>query len=558
MKLENAALPNIYKSTLHINPFLCKAKILTDWYRKKYFSSKERLCITQQTAVESRKKQHGKLGSWFSSTSTVDLQSARPSTSAGLHSLKPKSRAHDPKLFLIRFDEDSISEQEAHWFLSLPEKVKSKRFSREELVSLTAISHRVLSKSAEKSRPTATQRRQSVHRLETSACVPIGSALSSAAASTTEESSLETPSAGTVAPQQAPTSASQQTRIPIDVFEISKIRNGVHGKLPVETDQAMVTAVDAADAEMEILKLYLQRRSIKSRESASKNKQSPPSSPPTGLSQPTKRNSNHRLHMLTPLPLPPPVLAPASTLQTSAEFTASARLSRPFFNTDPLVLEIDSFIYVQEPGEGSRVLEPAAAPALLIECEVFELPANEDPAPISPDEECPYPRLVSAFSDDDTEDDGNEEDDNADAESVETGGPRTPSPMDHADGAATQAAGDSGVEIPELNLTSRPKTASVIDRTSTSLSNYASTPNSIGSKPQVLRTSSEEILYAYQRRLTSGVDVETSNPLALSTLPVCDDDTGAHGAFAVSRSLDSSSLAPTKGLKRVFKSFRRL
>ena len=167
------------------------------------------------------------------------------------------------------------------------------------------------------------------------------------------------------------------------------------------------------------------------------------------------------------------------------------------------------------------------------------------------------PHLVSAFSDDET-DDGDKADDNVDAESVETVGPRTPSPLDHHDSATHQAtAVDSGTEIPELHLDARPKTPSVLDRSSLP-STYSSFHDSIGSRTHVVRTSSEEILYAYQRRITSGVDVETSDPLALQALPVCDDNTGAKGAFAVSHGQDSNALTPTKGLKRVFQSLKRL
>ena len=197
-------------------------------------------------------------------------------------------------------------------------------------------------------------------------------------------------------------------------------------------------------------------------------------------------------------------------------------------------------------------------PVLQLEGEIFELPANEVPSPIATDEDCPYPHLVSAFSDDDTEDDEKEDDETAEVESVETVGPRTPSPMDHRNSAIQEATGDAGVDIPVFDLDARPKTPSVLDRNSSVLSHYESKHGSIGSRSHVLRTSSEEILYAYQRRLTSGVDVETTDPLALEVLPFSDDETGAHGAFAVSHAQDASSLAPTKGLMRVFKSFRRL
>lgn len=59
----------------------------------------------------------------------------------------------------------------------------------------------------------------------------------------------------------------------------------------------------------------------------------------------------------------------------------------------------------------------------------------------------------------------------------------------------------------------------------------------------------EEELYAFQRKQVSGVDLETTDPLALEALSICEDDSGAQGAFAVMR-------PSVGGLKRAWKSFR--
>lgn len=532
--------------------------MLTHAYRKKYFSSQERLCIAQQSAVQGRRKQHGKLGSWLSSTSTSDLLADRPSTAGGLHSLKARSRPRNPKLFLVHFDDDSVSEEEARWFLSLPEKAKKKKFGREELVSLTARAHCVLGKAAAERHRDTVERRQSVHRLETVACNPLGSTSLPSTRSTCKNDSVRPLPADSTDPAQDKAARPRPSRIHTDVVEISKIKRSLRDDLPAETNQVVETALDAADAEMEILKLYLQRRSLKPEASASRIKRSAPGSPPTGHPQPTKRRPRHRLPALTPLPLPPPVLSPAPRSQTSAAFSTSARLSRPFWNTEPLSLGVDASAGLAPSRDSARDLAEQPAPVIRVEGEILELPANEEPTRTGTDEDCPYPHLVSAFSDDDTEDDDNEDDENLDSESVETIGPRTPSPMDHADAAVQQTTDESSVDLSEFRLDAPSKTPSVLDRASSSFSNYSSSHGSIGSRTKVLRTSSEEILYAYQRRLTSGVDVETCEPLALEALPVCDDNTGAHGAFAMPHAPDGTSTSPSKGLKRVFKSFRRL
>lgn len=62
--------------------------------------------------------------------------------------------------------------------------------------------------------------------------------------------------------------------------------------------------------------------------------------------------------------------------------------------------------------------------------------------------------------------------------------------------------------------------------------------------------SAEEMLYSVQRHQTSGVGLERNDPLALERLKVCEDDTGAQGAFAVGRDGKAS-----KGLKKVWKKF---
>lgn len=62
----------------------------------------------------------------------------------------------------------------------------------------------------------------------------------------------------------------------------------------------------------------------------------------------------------------------------------------------------------------------------------------------------------------------------------------------------------------------------------------------------------DEDTYGLQRPQTSGVGLEKVDPLALDMLPVSDDTTGAHGAFAVQ---NSKGLG---GLKKVWKSIRGL
>jgi len=142
-----------------------------------------------------------------------------------------------------------------------------------------------------------------------------------------------------------------------------------------------------------------------------------------------------------------------------------------------------------------------------------------------------------------------------DTESVETIGPRTPSPTaHHIDATISSVSSEAGIEMPDLHLDARPKTASSYSRSGSAFSNYSSCHRSISSRE--LRTS-EDMLYAFQRRETSGVDViMEDDPLALESLPVCDDATGANGAF--SQGVHDATTPPAKGLRKVFSSLKRL
>jgi hypothetical protein len=143
---------------------------------------------------------------------------------------------------------------------------------------------------------------------------------------------------------------------------------------------------------------------------------------------------------------------------------------------------------------------------------------------------------------------GSEEEDDDDdyASTTDATEPRTPSPTFHAVTTnARQTSFDSSYRTFSKGSSS---SSTPIGRPSTSISNREMTIH-MSLTRRDLRTPEEE-LYSTQRRETSGVEVETQDPLALQSLPVCDDPTGAHGAFALP---DQSS----KGLKKVWKTLRK-
>jgi hypothetical protein len=139
-----------------------------------------------------------------------------------------------------------------------------------------------------------------------------------------------------------------------------------------------------------------------------------------------------------------------------------------------------------------------------------------------------------------------ESDCGGDETSTEATGPRTPTPTSGPLlTAVKQTSFDFGVNMP-LKFASDTGLATT-HSPAHSISNREVTVHMTLTRPD-LRTP-EERLYSVQRQQTSGVDVEKQDPLALQVLPVCDDPTGAHGAFAVQSE-------NSKGFKRVWKTLR--
>lgn len=116
---------------------------LTKHFRRKYFSSVERLRIAQESAAHSQKKTIATRIHSLSSRASADA--LRPMTS---HSVRSPSLRFSPSKEILaarhsRSDVD-VDEHQALRFLALPSKVKRTHFTREELILLTESSERVL------------------------------------------------------------------------------------------------------------------------------------------------------------------------------------------------------------------------------------------------------------------------------------------------------------------------------------------------------------------------------------------------------------------------------
>lgn len=252
----------------------------------------------------------------------------------------------------------------------------------------------------------------------------------------------------------------------------------------------------------------------------------------------TKSLSRQRAMSLAPLPLPPPRLMPAipplpsSTTPGAPEGTGCVPTSasaKPAPATD----------YYKDSHARQKLRQYLASPEKFDEAVEFGFPAGT-----LKDADLPRPPVGGEAPDEGYDEwsaaNSRDDDDEASASS-----PRTP-PM----------VGDAF----DPHLTHYSSVDSAI-----ALSAYGATKGSIRSlspnfdgREMTLRMTltrpdlraPEDELYAFQRKNFSGVDVETADPLALQSLPVCDDHTGAHGAFAVGNNRSPG------GLKKVWKNIR--
>jgi hypothetical protein len=423
---------------------------------------------------------------------------------------------------------DPITVDQARWFLSLPEKIRKQHFSREELLLLTQHSREVL---------------QIVGQLETD-----------------EESttcSSPTPSHPGSVLAQASVASSDFTEEAI--FELSEVNydRDDPAELPVvaELEAESIHLVElegnsihsgrtgaTGEAHAEILTMYSNRRASIATTVSTSTIPPPPAYPqlePIPPPEPHRRKKSlARVLALTPVALPPPTLSPAPPLPSPTTIRHFATGARPYTApTPPLELPAPQARYYQDPEARKQLRTYLASPQKFDEALEFGFPSNgtNSVTPMSPNTEdgvFPIQRSTSQWSHESIEDDV----------SVDTHGPTTPTLVQDQTLAEAKAF-ESGMNLPiRVTTTAR----EISHSPSNSLERREMTIRMTLTRPE-LRTGSEEKLYSTQRTQNSGVEVAETDPLALDPLPVCDDPTGAHGAFA---QLDAP---PAKGFKKVFR-----
>lgn len=449
----------------------------------------ERLRIAQQSAAQKRKK-HRRKQTWLSSISSTDL----PLRTQSACELQRHSPSPQRSYVELRPDQTLLTEEQAVWYLTLPEKVRRQQFSKEEQTLLTEQCEKRL-QDARQGSPAE------LDELERSASIDCN--LSRA-------------------------SSQQSAHLTSD-----------DGQQVSDNESSSQDSLETVDAEMAIFKLYSRKRASV----ATAVKDVPPlptvPPPPPPNARP-KRRSIHRALRLTPLALPPPTLAPLPAMpspSTMRNFKVAARLSRPYI--DPIIVppaapSLQAASY-RHPQARKHLRQYIASPENFDEAIEFGFPSPELPPPSSSgtDTSLPFLKDPSLHSND------------GDDASIDTNSPSTPTvaPEDVHRRVAQSASFDSGIGLPLQINAMNCKTLQ--SRSSSSTSNRDLTLHMTLTRPGLKAT--EEKLYSYQRTQTSGVEV-ASDPLALEVLPFSDDPTGSQGAFAVH---DCENM---KGLKKVWKS----
>ena len=459
--------------------------------------------IAQQAATQMRKRQSTK-GSWLAPPTPTSP--VHPSTSAGTLSRSTPSPATESKFSLIQPGQNVITEDQARWFLTLPDKVRRQHFSREEQVSLMVRCKKVLEHASPELAADVYQR-----------CLSLSS----------ED---REPSFTKTRPSTAGGSRYDD------------------GNSHVTFDTWLDISTDHVDWEMDVFGGY-------SRPDASThtvagtvddmNLASIPPPPPEPkhvvFGAKPKRKSFIRRHSLTPLPLPAPTLAPSvppvpplPSPDQVRHFALSAKQSRPSTEQVLGLLEPPAERrYYQDQDARFKLRSALASTEKFDEALAFGFsPTDERSNSSSTDPSFPLqqPTLYHSEQEDD------------DIKSIETLSPRTPTYASEDQPAIKQPSFDSGFELPFTHMT-RPKTSGS--------SNREMTIHMTLTRRDLRSPSPEEQLYSAQRFQNTGVDVAKGDPLALEPLAVTEDATGAHGAFAV-----HDGVLP-KGLKRVWKSLTR-
>lgn len=450
---------------------LSRSRTLLIHSRRKYFSSEERLAIAQQAAAEKRQRQPSKKSTSSTSSGKSSVFDVIPKRR------KCSSRQRRSSLPTLWNAQESDKSTDPSWFEDLPDKVKRLQSNKQELAAVDA-------SKAEPERP-----RTSSATKPTFEPVTWG-----ATARLKQKVSFHSPSISI-----SPSTCSNQTS---------------HSAPPYTSASHSAMSVSVA--------------------SDSYSSRSTPASPavpaltitrPREISQ-MKRPSLRRPY-LHPIPLPPPILAPEPSLPSPDTSTYLDMMKT--FGTGPILVGKvnDEETTPTQEREDARLDVTSVPPAWYDEKLNFDFDEYHKPS-LSTNASSEQPRTNSPSV--------------SDAASFDTSGPLTPSSPAALPHTFDQPMG----KMPPLPRPSSSSVAQESTPNNSSVTNF-SHPQHLTQRDSSPRLKPMRPGHSGHRHLVDGfyehqqnqpysimIHYNKHDPLALEALPVCDDLTGAHGAFAVS------------------------
>jgi hypothetical protein len=535
----------------------------TPLHRKKYFSSSERERIAQQglliappvqenTRVRSRSRKPTPEPCHISTLpddwKPNSDRKVKQSMTSSL--LRPRRRYHPQPNTELNQQQPTVSQDQAAWFLALPDKVKRQHFSKEEQVLLAHRCEIVLGSKAAKVKQESTQeyvRRRLLEFDFLSDSSPRAKPRKESAQDFCRRQLFEQSEGGPVAKRRRRLSAPEST-----VF-------GDQGLEDSKTADASEAVDDSeGDRMSSILNLYTRRHSVATT--------SEPVAAPI-IVAPAQIRSFRRSFALRPLPLPAPVLAPLPSPSFLKDTPKDQqRLAKQRRRPAPLVVsppEMSAEAKHYKDPEMRRTLRAMSSPELFDEAIEFGFPPSQSEPPQSANqrsrfsmETVHFDRSSSLTSSSTTET----------RDSQFSKCPATPDgPGDflispHC--TSLRLSPTSPKASPPHPIHRRAHTAD-IPTIGGPTYGHNRTPSSLNREMTLRLTLTRPLLRSSETdpnamRKPSLLEplhrgAFEKDPLALESIYICDDPTGAQGAFAIPESSQQR-----KGIKNAFRNpFRK-
>lgn len=527
----------------------------TPHHRKKYFSSSERERIAQQgqlSAVTAQEHSRDRSRSRKPTPEPCHISTlpddwkpnsdrkVKQSVTSSL--LRPRRRYHPQPITDLNQQQPTVSQDQAAWFLALPDKVKRQHFSKEEQVLLAHRCELVLGSKATKVKQESTQEYVRRRLLE------FDFLSSNTPRSRPKESAQDFCRRRLLEQSQGGSSSKRRRRLSAPESSVC-LDDTKSANAPEAVDDS------EGDRMSSILNLYTRRHSVATTSE-------PVTAPP--IVAPAQIRSFRRSFALTPLPLPAPVLAPLpspSFLKDKDEQHLAKQRRRPApLVVTPPEMSIEAKHY-KDP-EMRRTLRAMSSPELFDEAIEFGFPPPPSEPPQSANlrsrftmDSANFDRSSSLTSSSTTET----------RDSQDGKCPATPNGstdfLESPHGTSFSLSPTSQKLSPTHTLHRRAHTTD-FPNTSTPTYGHARTHSALNREMTLRLTLTRPILRSSESdpnatRKTSLMEPLQRegferDPLALESIYICDDPTGAQGAFAVPENSQQR-----RGIKHAFKNLVR-